>query len=144
MVGTLAAYGHKGDYYRIYEINPAMVEFAASEEGYFRFVPECRAKIDVVIGDARISMEREESQQFDILALDAFSGDASPVHLLTKEAFSIYMRHMREGGIIAVHITNRYIDFKPLIWKLADPLSKARNSNKSACGRMIIATCISY
>ncbi|MBW1767459.1 MAG: ferrichrome ABC transporter permease [Deltaproteobacteria bacterium] len=118
--GTLAAYGRVGDYYRIYEINPAMAELAASDEGYFSYVPDCGAKTDVVLGDARISMENEEDQRFDILALDAFSGDAPPVHLLTKEAFKIYLRHIREGGIIAVHITNRYIDFRPLVWKIAD------------------------
>ena len=124
--GTLAVYGRKGDYYRIYEINPAIAELSASEKSYFSYVPECRAEIDVVIGDARISMEHERAQQFDVLALDAFSGDAPPTHLLTQEAFHIYISHMREGGIIAVHITNRYIDFKPLIWKIADELGLER------------------
>ena len=124
--GTLAAYGREGDYYRIYEINPAMVEVAASEQGFFRFVPDSRAEVEVVLGDARISLEHEENQQFDILALDAFSGDAPPIHCLTREAFNIYMGHMREGGIIAVHITNRYINFKPLIWKIADEFGLER------------------
>jgi len=124
--GTLAIYGREIDYYRIYEINPAMVRLSASEEGYFSFVSDSKAEIDIVIGDARISMEHEESQKFDILALDAFSGDAPPIHLLTREAFSIYMRHMRQGGVIAVHITNRYIDFIPLIWKLADEFDLER------------------
>lgn len=120
--GTLAAYGKEGDYYRIYEINPAMAEVAASEKGYFRFVPESKAEVDVILGDARISMENEEPQKFDVLALDAFSGDAPPVHLLTKEAFEMYLQHIREDGIIAVHITNRYLNFKPLIWKIAEEL----------------------
>ena len=105
--GTLAVYGRKGDYYRIYEINPAIAELSASKKSYFSYVPECRAEVDVVVGDARISMAHEKAQEFDVLALDAFSGDAPPVHLLTIEAFQVYMRHMREGGIIAVHITNR-------------------------------------
>lgn len=124
--GTLAAYGRKGDYYRIYEINPAIVELSASKKSYFSYVSECEAEVDVVIGDGRISMEHEKSQQFDVLALDAFSGDSPPVHLLTQEAFRIYMRHMREGGIIAIQITNRYINFKPLIWKIADELGLER------------------
>ncbi|MFC1892235.1 spermidine synthase, partial [Thermodesulfobacteriota bacterium] len=124
--GTLAAYGKEGDYYRIYEINPAMAEVAASEKGYFRFVPDSKAEVDVIMGDARISMENEEPQQFDVLALDAFSGDAPPVHLLTREAFSLYMKHIREGGIIAVHITNRYLNFKPLIWNIAKEMDLER------------------
>jgi hypothetical protein len=120
--GTPAAYGRYGDYYRIYEINPAMNEIAGSGHGYFRFVPDSKAEVDVIIGDARISMENEAPQQFDVLALDAFSGDAPPVHLLTKEAFGVYMRHIREGGIIAVHVTNRYLNFRPLILKIAEEL----------------------
>ena len=132
--GTLAVYGRKSDYYCIYEINPAMVELAASEEGYFRFVPDSRAEVDIVTGDARISMEHEESQQFDVLALDAFSGDAPPTHLLTREAFSVYMRHMREGGIIGINITNRYINFRPLIWKLAGELGFERLLIKAYAG----------
>ena len=124
--GTLAAYGREGDYYRIYEIDPAMCEVAASENGYFTFVKDSKAMIDIILGDARISMENEDSQQFDVLALDAFSGDAPPVHLLTKEAFEEYLRHMREDGIIAVHITNRYLNFRPLIWKIAEELDLER------------------
>ena len=118
--GTVAAYGRSGDYYRFYEINPAMVELAATGGGYFSFVADCRAEVDIVLGDARASLESEDPQDFDVLALDAFNGDAPPVHLLTKEAFDIYTRHVRSGGIIAVHITNRYLDFRPVIWQLAD------------------------
>ena len=120
--GTLAGYGKEGDYYRIYEINPAMADVAASENGYFRYVPDSKAEVDVIMGDARISMENEEPQRFDVLALDAFSGDAPPVHLLTREAFGLYLQHIREGGIIAVHITNRYLNFKPLIWNIAEEM----------------------
>src|SRR5262249_20115795 len=89
--GTLAAYGRSGDYLRIYEINPAVQRLARSQ---FKYVEYCQAKVDIVMGDARLSMEREveeaKPQQFDLLALDAFSSDAIPVHLLTKEAFDIY------------------------------------------------------
>lgn len=117
--GTLTAYGRKGDYYRIYEIDPDVVDLAASDNACFSFVRDSQATVEVVLGDARISLEREEPQQFDVLALDAFSGDSIPVHLLTTEAFAVYLRHMREGGIIACHVSNRYLDLKPLVWKLA-------------------------
>jgi len=118
--GTLATYGRYGDYYRIYEINPAVIELAATQKGYFSFVPNCKADVNVILGDARISLENEEPQGFDVLVLDAFCGGTPPVHLLTKEAFNVYLQHMRNGGIIAVHISNRYLDFRPIIWKLAD------------------------
>src|SRR5205085_5849453 len=90
--GTLAAYGRAGDYLRIYEINPEAKRLATS---WFTYITNCHAKVDIVMGDARLSLERELSQQFDLLALDAFSGDAIPVHLLTKEAFEIYKRHLK-------------------------------------------------
>lgn len=118
--GTVAAYGREGDYYRIYEMNPAVVELAAAEKGYFSFVRDCKAKVDIILGDARLSLENEAPQRFDVLALDAFCGGTPPVHLLTKEAFNIYQRHIRDGGIIALHISNRYLDLGPVIWKLAD------------------------
>jgi hypothetical protein len=118
-VGTLAAYGRDGDYYRIYEINPDVVELAATKDGYFSFVADCKADVNIILGDARVSLENEEPQGFDVLALDAFCGGTPPVHLLTKEVFNIYLRHIRDGGVIALHISNRYIDFEPVILKLA-------------------------
>jgi hypothetical protein len=114
--GTLAAYGQAGDYYRFYEINPD-VAWLASE--YFTFLKDTPARVDVVLGDARISMERESPQQFDVLVLDAFSGDAIPAHLLTKEAFDVYLRHLRPEGAIAVHISNRHLDLYPVVHRLA-------------------------
>lgn len=120
--GTVAAYGRRGDYYRIYEINPSIVEVAAGSDSYFSFVADSKADVDIIVGDARISMEHEEPQRFDILVLDAFSGDAIPIHLLTREAFDTYLRHIRTGGVIAVHISNRYLDFQPIMWKLSDEL----------------------
>ncbi len=123
--GTLAAYGRDGDYYRIYEINPAIVELAASRDDYFSFVSDCKAKVDIVLGDARVSLENEQPQGFDILALDAFCGDTPPIHLLTEEAINIYLRHIRDGGVIAIHISNRYLDFRPIVWKIADKFGLA-------------------
>ena len=118
--GSLATYGRKGDYLRIYEINPAVEKLARSQ---FKYLDYSQAKIDVVMGDARLMMEQEvaggKSQQFDLLALDAFSSDAIPVHLLTREAFEIYLRQIKPDGVIAVHISNRYLNLRPVVERLA-------------------------
>lgn len=115
--GTLAAYGKEGDYFRFYEINPAVEPLARK---YFTFLKDSPAKVEVILGDARLSMEREESQQFDVLVLDAFSGDAVPVHLLTQEAFDIFSKHLKPDGVIAVHISNRHFRLQPIVMGLAD------------------------
>ncbi len=115
-VGTLAAYGREGDYIRVYEINPQVIRMA---ETYFTYLADSKAQVDVVVGDARLSLEREPPQAFDLLFLDAFSSDAIPVHLLTKEAFDVYLRHLRPDGVIAVHISNRHFDLKPVLRQLA-------------------------
>ena len=114
--GTMAAYGRAGDYVRIYEINP---EVQTARHVAVYLPAQMSGKVEVVLGDARLSMEREPPQQFDLLALDAFSSDAIPVHLLTREAFEIYERHMKPDGIIAVHISNRYLDLEPVVVNLA-------------------------
>jgi hypothetical protein len=118
--GTLAAYGEKGDYFRFYEINPAVLKISSQ---YFTYRRDSFAKVDVVLGDARISMERErnrnESGQFDVLAIDAFSSDAIPVHLLTRECYQDYLYHLRKGGILAVHISSRYFNLSPVIRSFA-------------------------
>ncbi len=118
--GSLAVYGRPGDYLRIYEINPAVERLARSE---FKYLDYCQAKTDVVMGDARLMMEREvrenNAQRFDLLALDAFSSDAIPVHLLTKEAFELYLKQLTQNGVLAVHISNRYLDLQPVVEKLA-------------------------
>lgn len=87
---------------------------------HFTFLDDCTARTDVILGDARLLMEREEPQQFDVLVLDAFTSDAIPVHPLTREAFEIYRRHLKPDGIIAVHISNRYLDLKPMVLLLAE------------------------
>jgi SAM-dependent methyltransferase len=114
--GTLASYGRSGDEYRFYEINPQVIELARSE---FSFVDDSRARVEFVLGDARLSLEREPGQEFDVLALDAFSSDSIPVHLLTSEAFALYLRHLRAGGILAVHVSNRYLDLIPVVQQAA-------------------------
>jgi hypothetical protein len=122
-VGTLAAYGNPGDYIRFYEINPEVTRIA-NDARYFSFLKDCRAKLDVIPGDARLSMENElnggQPQDFNLLSIDAFSGDAIPVHLLTEEAFQIYLKEIRRDGIIAVHITNTYFDLQPVLKRIAE------------------------
>jgi hypothetical protein len=105
--GTLVAYGQPGDVIRIYEINPLVVELANREFTYLR---DTSAKVEIAMGDARLNLEAEPSQQFDILVMDAFSGDSVPVHLITREAFQTYFRHLKPDGILAVNITNNYLD----------------------------------
>ncbi len=114
--GTLAVYGQPGDVYRMYEINPQVIELALSE---FTFMADSLAAIETVLGDARLSMEREPPQGFDVLAVDAFSGDSVPVHLITAEAMDVYIRHMKPDGIIAFHVTNRFLWLPPVVENLA-------------------------
>lgn len=115
--GTLAAYGRPGDVFRFYDINPAVDRIA---HNYFAFLRNSLAHVDVVIGDARVSLAGEAPQRYDVLAVDAFSGDAIPVHLLTSEALELYRRHLAPGGIVAFHISNRYLNLGPVVQQLAD------------------------
>jgi hypothetical protein len=115
--GTLAAYGKPGDSFRFYEINPQVIEVA---NGWFTFLKQSPAKSEVILGDARLSLESEPSQQFDVLAVDAFSGDAIPVHLLTREAFAVYFRQLKPDGILAVHTSNTYLNLAPVVKLLAE------------------------
>ena len=114
--GTLAAYGQAGDYLRFYEINPDVLRLAKSP---FTYLANCKAKVEVVLGDGRLSLEREPAQNFDLLVLDAFTGDAIPVHLLTEQAFEVYERHIKTNGIIAFHISNGSLDLEPVVANLA-------------------------
>ncbi len=111
-VGTVTAYGKPGDTYRIYEIDPQVTDLAARP---FTYLARSQAKVEIVMGDGRLSLENEPPQNFDFLIMDAFSSDAVPVHLLTKEAFEIYQRHLKPDGVILVNISNRYLDLRPVI-----------------------------
>jgi hypothetical protein len=115
-VGTLAAYAEPGQTIRFYEINPAVERLA---NRYFSFLADCLGSVETIIGDARLMLEREEPQNFHLLVLDAFSGDAVPAHLLTREAFAVYLRHLRPEGVLAVNITNRHLDLAPVVLGLA-------------------------
>jgi hypothetical protein len=114
--GTLAAYGKTSDYFRFYEINPQVVQIAKT---YFSYLRDSPARIDVALGDARLSLQKEPPQEFDVLAVDAFSGDAIPVHLLTREAFALYLHHLKPDGILAVHTSNTYLNLPPVVQLLA-------------------------
>jgi hypothetical protein len=122
-VGTLLTYARPGDVYRLYEINPVVNELASGKDGYFTFLSESKADLTLVSGDARISLQNElesgNSQNFDVLVLDTFSSDSIPVHLVTKEAFGLYLQHLAPDGIIAVHITNLHLDLQPVLWQVA-------------------------
>ncbi|HLW78713.1 MAG TPA: fused MFS/spermidine synthase, partial [Terriglobia bacterium] len=120
-VGTLATYGRRGDEYTFYEINPLVIELAKTQ---FSFLADCRAKVDIAPGDARLSLERRPPQNLDLLAVDAFAGDSIPVHLLTREAVLLYFRHLKPDGILAVHVTNRYLDLRPVVVNIAASIGK--------------------
>ncbi|MBZ5623670.1 MAG: fused MFS/spermidine synthase [Acidobacteriia bacterium] len=119
--GTLATYGRRGDYFRFYEINPAVIQVASRA---FRFLAESQARTDVVLGDGRLALQQEPLQSFDVIVLDAFSDDSIPIHLLTREAFEGYFQRLRGGGILAIHITSRYLDLDPVVEALAGSLQK--------------------
>jgi SAM-dependent methyltransferase len=114
-VGTLAAWSRRGDVFRFYELDPEVGRLSLGTPPVFRYLSEAAGEVSVHLGDGRLSLEREPPQELDLLVLDAFSSDAIPVHLLTLEAFSEYERHLRPGGVIAVQVTNRYVDLKPVV-----------------------------
>jgi hypothetical protein len=117
-VGSLAAYGTKGQEFTFFEIDPA-VERIACNPAYFHYLDDCRARWRIVSGDARLSLDREPDRSFGLIVLDAFSGDAIPVHLLTREALRIYLAKLADGGLIAMHISNNYLDLLPVVRQLA-------------------------
>jgi SAM-dependent methyltransferase len=114
--GALMAYARKGDVFRFYEIDPKVVRIASTE---FTFLRDSPARVEVVVGDGRLALEREASQEFDLLGIDAFSGDAIPMHLLTREAMAIYVRHVKPDGVIVFQATNRFVDIAPVVERLA-------------------------
>jgi hypothetical protein len=121
-VGTLAVYGERGDTFRFYELDPDVARISGK---YFSYRRESAASIELVLGDARLSLERERTagtpQRFDVMAIDAFNGDSIPVHLLTREAFDLYRYHLDPDGIVAFHTSSRYLDLRPVVLGLALP-----------------------
>lgn len=123
--GVLASFARRGDEFSIYEINDAVVEIARTQ---FTFLEDARARgaaLEIVMGDARLSLERQPPQRFDVLIIDAFSSDAIPMHLLTREAFQQYQRHLRPDGVLVVHISNRYLDLEPVCARAAQELHRS-------------------
>ena len=119
--GTLACYGRPGDQFTFYEINPLDEQIAKEE---FTFLRDSPAGIRIVTGDARLSLEREPNRQYDALVLDAFSSDSIPVHLLTREAFGLYFRRLKSDGVLAVHISNQYLNLQPVVEAAASEMGK--------------------
>ena len=115
--GTIATFGNKGDVYRFYDINPQVVTIAQRD---FTYLKDTDATVEIALGDARLNLEREPAQQFDVLAIDAFSSDSIPVHLITLEALQIYQKHMKPDGVIAFHVSNRFLDLKPVVQMIAE------------------------
>jgi spermidine synthase len=131
--GTLAAYGNPGDAFQFYEINPQVIGLAKSQ---FTFLGDSKAAIAMTAGDARLSLERETSAPYDVLVADAFSGDAIPVHLLTKEAFALYFQHLKPSGILAIHISNNYLNLAPVVAQLEARAHAERRRASLFTGRL--------
>jgi SAM-dependent methyltransferase len=116
--GTIACYGKPGQHLTFFEIDPS-VEHVARDFNYFTFLQDSQAKISIVLGDARLSLQQAPNSNYDMIILDAFSSDAIPMHLITREALQLYLTKLKEGGIVAFHISNRYLDLKPVLANLS-------------------------
>lgn len=144
-VGTLAAYGQPNDEFRFYEIDPAVMRLSLAPQPYFHFLQDARAAVTVVPGDARLSLEREaargELQAFDVLVLDAFTGDAIPVHLLTREAMGVYLQHLRApDSVLGFHISNRYVDLRPVVQAACDSYGLKTVQVEDSVARWVLAS----
>ena len=120
--GAIAAYARRGDLFRFYEIDPQVAAVAMME---FSFLKDSPAQVDVVLGDGRLSLEREAPQRYDLLAIDAFSGDSIPMHLLTREAMAVYVKHLAPDGVIVFQATNRFVSIAPVVDRLASEFGLA-------------------
>ena len=116
--GTVACYGQPGQHFTFFEIDPA-VERIARDPRYFTFLQDCPAQVKVVLGDARLSLQKIPDSSYDMIILDAFSSDAIPIHLMTREALALYRAKLKKGGILVFHISNRYLDLRRVLGALA-------------------------
>ena len=118
--GTLATYGRRGDSYTFYELNPNVERMARQ---YFTYIDNSKANVEVIIGDGRVTLQKEldngDANAFDVLVVDAFSGDSVPAHLLTVEAFDLYFSHLKASGVLAIHVSNSHLDLTALVKGLA-------------------------
>ena len=117
--GTMAAYSRPGDHWVFYEIDSEVVRIARTG-AWFSYLEDARPTPSIVLGDARVSLAREAPRGFDLIVLDAFSSDAIPIHLITREAFDLYKRHLAAGGVIAVHVSNRHLVLAPVVARIAE------------------------
>lgn len=111
--GSLSCYAKEGETWRFFEIDPVVVGIAKSPQ--FTYVVNCLPEIDIVLGDARLTIAKEKDESFDVIIVDAFSSDAVPVHLMTKEALELYRAKLRPGGVAVLHISNRYLDLDSVL-----------------------------
>jgi SAM-dependent methyltransferase len=116
-VGSFTAWGKAGDYFRIYELDPEVVKIAQNQ---FWYLSDTKAKVDLVTGDGRLNMERDQPQRFDLISVDAFSSGSIPIHLLTREALQAYRRHLAPGGVIVYNVTNRFVNLAPQLKLVAE------------------------
>jgi spermidine synthase len=114
-VGTLAAWSRPGDLFRFYELDPEVVRLSEGDPPVFTYLRDAKGEVQVRLGDGRVALEHDAPQAYDVLVVDAFSSDAVPTHLLTREAFASYRRHLAPGGALALQVTNRYLDLKPVV-----------------------------
>ncbi len=114
--GVIAAWMQPGDRLTFYEISPRVVDISRRE---FTFLDDTAAKTEIVMGDGRLSLEREPPRRYDVLGIDAFSGDSIPMHLITREAMAIYLKHVKPDGVIVFQATNRFVDLLPVVKRLA-------------------------
>jgi SAM-dependent methyltransferase len=138
--GVLASYAREGDYLRIYEINPDVFRIA---DEFFTFLARARAAgadARVLLGDGRLVLDREERQNFDLLVVDAFSSDAVPTHLLTNEAVQLYFEHLKPGGVLAIQISNRYLDLAPVCLRAAEHVNRSATVVRSSSDGMVSAS----
>ncbi len=150
--GSAASYARPGQYWTFYEIDPT-VERIAKDARYFTFLKDCPAKVSVVLGDARLSLANATDHSYDLIVLDAFSSDAIPIHLLTREALKLYLAKLSESGVMVFHISNRYLDLKPILGNLANhmnlvclvqddmELSEAEKKAKKAPSTWVVMAC---
>jgi hypothetical protein len=122
--GSLACYAAPGQDWTFYEIDPAVARIARDPR-YFTFLRDCPAKMDVILGDGRLSLAQAPDSHFDLIVLDVFSSDAIPVHFLTREAINLYLAKLSQGGILLFHISNKYLNLKPVLGDLAAKASLA-------------------
>jgi SAM-dependent methyltransferase len=128
-IGTLAAYARAGDDWTFFEINPTVVDIARNQFTYLKNAEDAGAKIHLEVGDARLRLREGSEARFDYLVLDAFSSDAIPIHLVTREALEVYRRALRPGGILFAHVSNNHVNLAPVFGVLA------RDANLLAIGR---------